>query len=289
VTRVDQALAQARAAGVASLDAQVLLARVLATTRTGLIVHGERELSRDEERLWSDWLQRRGAGEPVAYLVGEKEFCGLALEVRAGVLVPRPETELLVDWAASLLGEPSAATGTLRPRSTVVDLGTGSGAIALAVKDRCPRARVTATDASLAALDVARFNARRLGLDAEFVAASWWQGLEARRFDVIVANPPYVAAGDPHLAALRHEPLDALVSGIDGLDALTEIVRSARDHLEADGWLLLEHGFDQGDAVRDLMRATGLVDVVTRRDLAGHERASGGRAPRSPANGLSHP
>jgi release factor glutamine methyltransferase len=289
VIRVAQALAQARAAGIASLDAQVLLARVLATTRTGLIVHDERELSREEERRWSDWLERRGAGEPVAYLLGEKEFCGLALEVRAGVLVPRPETELLVDWAASLLGEPPAAPRPPTPRPTVVDLGTGSGAIALAVKDRCRRARLTATDASAVALDVARSNARRLGLDAEFVAASWWQGLGTRRFDVIVANPPYVAAGDPHLAALRHEPLDALVSGADGLDALTEIVRSARDHLENDGWLLLEHGFDQGGAVRDLMRAAGLVDVVTRRDLAGHERATGARSPRSPGNRLSHP
>jgi release factor glutamine methyltransferase len=269
VTSVALALAQARALGVASLDAQLLLARVLATTRTGLIANDDRVLSDEETRVWSDRLERRRAGEPVAYLLGEKEFCGLLLEVRAGVLVPRPETELLVDWAASLLME--------RPgRSTVLDLGTGSGAIALALKRLLPRAQVTATDASAVALEVARANALRLGLELELVAASWWDGLADRRFDLVVANPPYVAVDDPHLAALRHEPLEALVSGADGLDALTTIAGSASAHLEDGGWLLLEHGFDQGEAVRARLAAAGLVRVETWRDLAGLERVTGG-------------
>jgi release factor glutamine methyltransferase len=269
VTSVAQALAQARAIGVASLDAQLLLARVLATTRTGLIANDDRVLSDEEMRVWSDRLERRRAGEPVAYLLGEKEFRGLLLEVRAGVLVPRPETELLVDWGARLLVE--------RPgRSTVLDLGTGSGAIALALKRLQPRAQVTATDESAVALEVARANALRLGLELELVAASWWDGLAGRRFDLVVANPPYVAVDDPHLAALRHEPLEALVSGADGLDALTTIARSASAHLEDDGWLLLEHGFDQGKAVRALLAAAGLARVETWCDLAGLERVTGG-------------
>ena len=272
MTSVAGALAEARARGIASLDAQLLLARVLATTRTGLIANDDRVLNDDELRRWTDLAARRAEGEPVAYLLGEKEFCGLMLEVRAGVLVPRPETELLVDWAADLLH------GQTR-HPTVLDLGTGSGAIALALKRRCPQAIVTATDASPVALAVARSNAARLSLDVELLAASWWDGLETRRFDLVVANPPYVAAGDPHLVALRHEPLEALVSGADGLEALTTIARDAVDHLDPDGWLLLEHGFDQGAAVRALLEAEGMAEIATRRDLAGHERVTGGRRP----------
>ncbi len=270
MTSVAQALAGARARGIASLDAQLLLARVLATTRTGLIANDDRVLSADEERRWIDLVIRRADCEPVAYLLGEKEFCGLMLEVRAGVLVPRPETELLVDWAAELLVARTRA-------STVLDLGTGSGAIALALKHRCPQAVVTATDVSPVALAVARSNATQLGLDVEFLASSWWSGLGARRFDLVVANPPYVAAGDPHLATLRHEPLEALMSGADGLEAMAAIVLDAADHLDPDGWLLLEHGFDQGPAVRALLEAAGMAAIGTRRDLAGQERVTGGR------------
>ncbi len=180
-----EALARARALGVASLDAQLLLARVLVTTRTGLIANDERVLSENEVARWSGWLARRAAGEPVAYLLGEKEFCGLMFEVRPGVLVPRPETELLVDWAAERLGECAAG-------ATVLDLGTGSGAIALAIKHRFPQVQVTAVDMSLVALDVAGANAARLGLDVELVASSWFGALGRRRFDLIVANPPYI-------------------------------------------------------------------------------------------------
>lgn len=265
-----EALARARALGVASLDAQLLLARVLATTRTGLIANDERVLAESEVDRWSGWLARRAAGEPVAYLLGEKEFCGLMLEVRAGVLVPRPETELLVDWAAERLGQ-------CAPGATVLDLGTGSGAIALAIKHRFPQVHVTAVDASPVALDVAGANAARLGLDVELVASSWFEALGRRRFDLIVANPPYIGADDPHLAALRHEPIEALASGRDGLDALTAIAGSASDRLADGGWLLLEHGFGQGEAVRTLLAQAGLGAVTTRRDLAGHERATGGR------------
>ncbi|MEP7138159.1 MAG: peptide chain release factor N(5)-glutamine methyltransferase [Caldimonas sp.] len=264
-----EALAGARALGVASLDAQLLLARVLATTRTGLIANDERVLTDAEAARWSDWLARRAAGEPVAYLLGEKEFCGLVLDVRPGVLVPRPETELLVDWAAELLGG-------REPGATVLDLGTGSGAIGLAIKHRFAKARVTAVDASPAALGVAAANAARLGLEVEIVASSWFEALGQRRFDLIVANPPYVGVDDPHLAALRHEPIEALVSGHDGLDALGTITHSARDHLKDGGWLLLEHGFGQGAAVRTLLAEAGLAQVTTRSDLAGHERATGG-------------
>jgi release factor glutamine methyltransferase len=269
VTTVRGALADARARGIALLDAQLLLARALATTRTALIADDDRRLAPEEDERWSAWLARRAAGEPLAYLLGEKEFHGLVLEVNADVLVPRPETELVVDWAAELIGSAAAPA--------VVDLGTGSGAIALAIKRLRPAAQVTATDASARALAVARHNAARSGLAIELVEGSWWAAVGARRFDVAVANPPYVAAGDPHLAELRHEPLVALTPGGDGLDALRAIADGAPYHLFTGGWLVVEHGFDQGAATRRLLAEAGLVEVETRRDLAGRERATAGR------------
>jgi release factor glutamine methyltransferase len=283
VTTVAVALAEARARGVASLDAQLLLARVLATTRTALIAHDERQLAVQEYERWCAWLARRAGGEPLAYLIGEKEFHGLALEVNADVLVPRPETELIVDWASSLLAglaRERAAVGEARPAS-VVDLGTGSGAIALALKRLHPGATVVASDASAAALAVARRNADRTGLAIELVEGAWWAAVAGRRFDLAISNPPYVAAGDPHLAALRHEPLVALTPGGDGLDALRTIVAGSTAHLKAAGWLVVEHGFDQGAAVRNLLARAGLVEVETRDDLAGHARATAGRRPRA--------
>ena len=269
MTTVRGALADARARGIALLDAQLLLARALATTRTALIADDERRLAREEDERWSAWLSRRAGGEPLAYLLGEKEFHGLVLEVNADVLVPRPETELVVDWAVELIGSASAPA--------VVDLGTGSGAIALAIKRLRPAAHVTATDASAEALAVARRNAARSGLAIELVEGSWWGAVAARRFDVAVANPPYVAAGDPHLGELRHEPLVALTPGGDGLDALRAIADGAPHHLFTGGWLVVEHGFDQGPATRRLLAEAGLIDVETRRDLAGLERATAGR------------
>jgi len=280
VTTVRGALADARQRGVALLDAQLLLARALATTRTALIADDERSLDSEEGERWSGWLARRADGEPLAYLLGEKEFHGLVLEVNADVLVPRPETELVVDWAAELLARGRQPAGA-PAAPAVVDLGTGSGAIALAIKRLHPGAHVIATDASARALAVARSNAARTGLAIELVEGSWWAAVAARRFDVAVANPPYVAAGDAHLAELRHEPIAALASGADGLADLRAIAAGARDHLFMGGWLVVEHGFDQGAAARRLLADGGLVDVETRVDLAGHERATAGRRARA--------
>jgi release factor glutamine methyltransferase len=271
LTSVAQALQHARAQGVAMLDARLMLGRLLGRTPTQLIAHDDERLGREAAARWAGWLQRRADGEPLAYLLGEKEFHGLMLEVTPEVLVPRPETELLVDWAGELL------TGSGGGAAAVVDLGTGSGAIALAVKRAHPHAAVVATDVSGAALQVARRNARRHELDVEFVETSWWHRLDGRRFGVALANPPYIREGDAALEALRHEPPAALTPGGDGLSALREIATGAGVHLEPGGWLLLEHGFDQADAVRALLVGAGLEAVETRQDLAGHPRATGGR------------
>lgn len=271
MTDVAAALRAARDAGLPSLDAQLLLSRLLETTRTGLIANDERTLLTLEEERWNDALARRLEGEPLAYLLGEKEFAGLLFEVNADVLVPRPDTETLLDWAAELL-----AAMPPGPRS-VVDLGTGSGAIAIALYKRRPQCHVTATDVSPAALVVARRNAARHDAVVEFVAGSWWAPLTDRTFDVVVSNPPYIAAGDPHLEQLRHEPHGALTPGGDGLGALRDIVAGAGRHLCTGGWLLVEHGHDQGAAVRSLLAAAGLADVATRADLAGQPRVSAGR------------
>ena len=277
MTTAATALADARRRGVTSLDAQLLLAHVLATTRTRLLAHDERALTAEEGVRWREAVERCLAGEPIAYLLGEKEFHGLVLEVDRHVLVPRPETELLVDWGSELIGlalERSPGDGA---GIRVVDLGTGSGAIALALKRRHPRSVFTATDVSPAALAVARRNAGRLGLAIELVETSWWEGLQGRPFDIALANPPYIAADDPHLAALRHEPAVALTPGGDGLDALRMIAAGAAASLVPGGWLLLEHGYDQGAAVRSLLAGAAFQGIETRRDLGGHERATGGR------------
>ena len=267
---VRAALGQARLRGVASLDAQLMLARLLGSTRTRLIAHDDAVLAPEVDARWTAWLERRAGGEPLAYLLGEKEFHGLMLEVTPDVLVPRPETELLVDWALEVL------PGFGR-QPQVVDLGTGSGAIALAIAHAHPQATVSATDASAAALAVARRNANRLSLPIEFIASSWWQGLADRRFDLVVANPPYIRDGDPALASLRHEPRSALTPGGDGLAALRTIVAGAERHLHPGGWLLLEHGFDQAEGIRELVDTAGLERIELRRDLAGQPRATGAR------------
>ncbi len=266
-------LVQARAAGVDRLDAQLLLARLLGQPRTWLLAHDDAALSSAQFAAWSTQLARRAAGEPLAYLLGEKEFRGLLLHVDPNVLVPRPETEVLVDWGLELL------SGPLRERSPqrVADLGTGSGAIAIAVKRECPGAQVSATDASAAALGVASANADRLGTSISFAAGSWWHALDDAMFDLVLSNPPYVAAADPHLAALLHEPLAALTPGGDGLAALREIIGGARAHLTSGAWLVVEHGYDQADAVQALLRAHGFSEVATRADLAGQPRCTGGR------------
>ena len=271
--RVAEALVLAQAAGLARLDAQLLLAHHLHRPRVWLLAHDDAEVDAPAEAAFRDGVTRRAAGEPLAYLVGEREFHGLALQVSPAVLVPRPETELLVDWALELLQGDLAG----HPAPAVADLGTGSGAIALAIRHRCPKARLIATDASTAALDVARANALRLGLDVEFTAGDWWAPLAGRRYDLAVSNPPYVAGDDPHLAALSHEPRSALTPEGDGLACLRQIVAGAPGHLHQGGWLLLEHGYDQAAAVQALLGERGFVDVETRADIAGHPRCTGGR------------
>jgi release factor glutamine methyltransferase len=269
---VKQVLAAARDRGLDRLDAQLLLGHVLGRDRAWLLAHDEQTLSSQHAAVADDLFARRRAGEPVAYLLGQKEFHGLSLQVDARVLVPRPDTEVLVDWAIELLrGE---LAGIERPE--VVDLGTGSGAIALSVKQACPAADVTATDASGAALEVARANAVRLGLALDFVRGAWWQPLTARQFDLALSNPPYIAAADPHLQALAAEPAMALTPGASGLEALREIVAGAPARLRHGAWLLLEHGFDQAQAVRDLLSHAGFATIETRVDLAGQPRCTGG-------------
>ncbi len=271
-TTVADALAGARAAGIDRLDAHLLLGHLLRRERTWLLAHGDAPIRGDDALRWHGLLQRRLAGEPVAYLVGEQEFHGLRLVVDPRVLVPRPDTEVLVDWALELL-----RSDALPPAPAVVDLGTGSGAIALAVRHAHPAARVVATDRSAGALALARTNAERLGLPVEFAAGSWWDAVAGRHFDLVLANPPYIAEGDPHLAALAHEPLQALTPGGDGLDSLRAIVAGACAHAAPGAWLLLEHGHDQADAVQALLTAGSVSMVETRRDLAGRPRCTGGR------------
>jgi release factor glutamine methyltransferase len=257
---------------IAAVDARVLLCSVLDRDAAYLIAHPEAQLDPGQETAFRDRTSRRVRGEPVAYLTGEREFYGLSLRVTPAVLIPRPETELLVEIALEKL--PQDAAGD------VLDLATGSGCVALAIAKERPRAHVTATDASEEALAVARGNAEQLGLGrVRFLQGDWFNALAGERFDVIVSNPPYVAAGDSHLAQgdLRFEPRQALVAGADGLDCIRHIVSAAPAHLAPGGWLLLEHGFDQGPACRKFLELAGFGEVSSRRDLAEHERVSGGR------------
>jgi release factor glutamine methyltransferase len=270
---VAQALARAKALGVDRLDAQLLLADALARPRSWLLAHDDAPLEPAIATAWQARLERRASGEPLAYLLGAKEFHGLMLQVDASVLVPRPDTEILVDWAIELLQR--GWVGVERP--DVVDLGTGSGAIALAVRHAHPKATVWATDASAAALEVAQGNAQRLDLALNCVAGSWWEPLQGRRFQLALSNPPYIAAGDPHLEALRHEPVLALTPGGDGLDALRRVIADAPPHLDPGAWLLLEHGHDQAGAVQSLLHQHGFKDVQTRVDLGRCPRCTGAR------------
>ena len=270
-----QALAQAHTLGLARIDAQLLLLHTVGragSDRAWLLAHDTDALTPEQHAQFLALCQRRLAGEPVAYLTGRKEFYGLPLQVDARVLDPRPDTETLVDWALEVIA-PLAS-----PR--VVDLGTGSGAIALALQSQRTDAQVLAVDASADALAVARANAERLGLPVRFQPANWLAGVEGEGlFDAIVSNPPYIPSADPHLAALTHEPLQALASGADGLEDIRTIVAQAPTHLRPGGWLLLEHGYDQAQAVKALLAARGFAQVQSRNDLAGIARCTGGQWP----------
>jgi release factor glutamine methyltransferase len=278
-----QALADAHRLGLDRLDAQLLLLHALGKTgdpsagRAWLLTHDTDELSEGVAREFQVLSQRRAAGEPLAYIVGIKEFFGLALQVDARVLVPRPDTETLVQWVLDLLQQPGMA-----PAPRILDLGTGSGAIALAIAHELQRdgrqACVVAVDASADALDVARANAERLRLPVQFLQSHWLQQVSGN-FHLIASNPPYIASADLHLAALRHEPLQALTAGADGLLDIRQIIEQAPKHLEPGGWLLLEHGYDQAASVRALLAQRGFRQVQGRRDLAGIERCSGGQWP----------
>ena len=270
---VDQCLRHAQSLDLARVDAQMLLLHSLQRPlhdRAWLLVHDSDTLSPAQEAAWQDALQRRLQGEPVAYITGRKDFFGLTLAVDARVLDPRPDTEILVEWALELL--PSGQT------ARALDLGTGSGAVALALQHQRPAAQVTAVDASAAALAVAGANAQRLNLPVQCLLSHWMDDVPGP-FDLIVSNPPYVAEGDPHLAALTHEPLSALTSGADGLDDIRQIIAQAPSRLAPGGWLLLEHGWDQAAPVQALLRSAGFEEVQSRRDLDGIERCTGAHLP----------
>lgn len=253
------------------LDAELLLAHALGKSRSYLHTWPERELDTPQCERYQAALVRRQAGEPVAYILGQQGFWSLELEVASHTLIPRPDTELLVETVLALLPATPAA---------LLDLGTGTGAIALALASERPAWRLTGVDRVVEAVALAERNGARLSLNnAKFIESHWFSTLAGQRYQLIVSNPPYIAADDRHLVEgdVRFEPSSALVAGADGLDDIRLIIQQAPDYLEAGGWLLLEHGFDQAAAVRELLRARGFSALESRRDLGGHERISLGR------------
>jgi release factor glutamine methyltransferase len=254
----------------ARIEVQCLLQKVLNVSRAYLFAHPEHVLNDEAETSYQALVKRRLSGEPIAYILGEREFFGLNFIVTPATLIPRPETELLVELALE------RSTDTVR----ILDMGTGSGAIALAIAYQRPDAEVWACDASTAALSVAKENAQLLGIaNVNFIKSDWFSALDQQRFDIIVSNPPYIATGDHHLTQgdVRFEPLSALAAGVDGLDDIRRIITQAGAHLCKNGWLLLEHGYDQASLVRDLLQASGLTAVFSAKDIAGIERCSGGQ------------
>ena len=259
------------ASPTAWLDAELLLAAVLGKPRSYLRTWPEHEPGAEQLAAFAALLERRRAGEPVAYILGHQGFWSLDLEVAPHTLIPRPDTELLVETALQL----APATP-----QRVLDLGTGSGAIALALASERGGWQVIGVDRIAEAVALAERNRQRLKLgNAEFRQSSWFDGLAGERFGLILSNPPYIAADDRHLGEgdVRFEPLSALVAGVDGLDDIRQIIAQAPRHLQAGGWLLLEHGYDQAEAVRELLAAAGFTAVDSRRDLGGHQRISLGR------------
>lgn len=271
MSTIGAALAAARQE-IEAGDARLLLRHLLDCSSAHIEAHRDDDLDASIEALFRVLIERRRQGEPIAYLTQNREFYGRAFAVAPGVLIPRPETELIVD---TVLGK-FARNSKLR----VLDLGTGSGCLAITLARELPRAEVTAVDISRAALAIAARNAKRLGAEVRLLESDWFSSIANERFDLIVSNPPYIAVGDPHLAQgdLRFEPPDALVSGADGLDAISHIAGKARAYLTASGWLLFEHGYDQGEQACALLAATGYDNVEQHRDIAGIVRVSGGRA-----------
>jgi release factor glutamine methyltransferase len=259
-----------------AMEARLLLQQVLGVKRAWLIAHANDALQTNRDEEFQALLTRRLAGEPIAYLIQQREFYGLTLHVSPATLIPRPDSETLVDAALEKIPHPST-----KP-ITVLDLGTGSGAIALAIAHNRPQANVLAVDASDAALTVAQNNARQLKLsNVQFDLSDWYAKLAEQRFDVIVSNPPYIEKNDPHLSQgdLRFEPLSALSAGVDGLDDIRQITEQGLIHLKPQGWLMLEHGYDQGAAVRELLAQAGFVDISSKQDLGGNERVTLGKNP----------
>jgi len=261
------------AGDTALIDAQLLLCAVLDAPRSRLYSHPEQELTTEQQQRFEELCTRRAAGEPMAYILGRREFWSLELEVSPGVLIPRPETELLVEVALRLGG---------KNNGRVADLGTGSGAIALALASECPHWHIVAVERSAEACAVAQRNFARAGLNnLELREGSWCAPLHERDYLLIVSNPPYLAPQDPHLheGDLRYEPQSALVANDDGLADLRELATTAPEHLAPKGWLILEHGWQQGEAVRELLERNGFAQIATYRDTAGHERVTAGRKP----------
>ncbi len=267
------AIVHARGLGLDALDAQLLLLHAMgmpSECRVWLTAHADDPIAPSAGTLFLTLLARRLAGEPLAYIVGQKEFYGISLSVDSRVLIPRPDTETLVEWSLEILAG--------HPGARVLDLGTGSGAIALALKHQRPDLQILALDASAAALELARQNAARLGLEVCFLQSDWLRAV-AGVFDLILSNPPYVGDADPHLAELAWEPEQALAAGADGLDDLREIIATAPPHLQPGSWLLVEHGHDQARRVGEMLRDCGFQQITSRRDLGGIERCSAGRRP----------
>jgi release factor glutamine methyltransferase len=258
-------------ASTARIEVQALLQQALQVNRAYLLAHPEQTLDVRQQAAYDALLERRLQGEPVAYILGEREFFGLKFKVTPATLIPRPDTELLVELALQRMPQDKACR--------VLDMGTGSGAIAISIALSRPNAKVVAVDASDAALQVARENAERLGVhNICFLHSDWFSALEGQSFDLIVSNPPYVAVGDVHLGQgdVRQEPLSALASGEDGLDDIRKIIEEAGDYLEQGAWLLLEHGYDQAAQVRDRLIQQGFGKVFSEKDIAGIDRVSGG-------------
>ena len=279
MTTISQALTQARhqlqtSSPSPASDASILLCHVLDCASSHLIAWPDKQLSDDQSQNYNALIQQRSQGTPVAYITGEKEFWSLLLKVTPDVLIPRPETETLVEFALEALKD--------NPKAKIADLGTGSGAIACALASEKPGWQITATDASAAALAIAKQNAEKHQLhNIDFVQGRWLEALQRHDYDMVISNPPYVASGDPHLGQgdVRFEPDDALSAGTQGMDDIEIIAREAADHLIPGGWLAVEHGYDQQQLVHDCFSRNGFIDITQQADLAGTVRITAARKP----------